>query len=308
MIEPERNIINDDMRRTCFFCSELIKDKKTQEHIIANSLLGKLGIKEESVISKNAFQYSRVKVPAHKSCNNTFGSEYENKIIKLLDEPEKLFEELINEEYGISIRYNPDSFSTSLISTWLSKIYYGLFYNDYLKTNDLEYKNIAERIINTDNFRIIQNAYKDGIGFCLPSSLYVFKSKKDFFDLKTFIYPKVIMMKIKQLVFILVVEDGFLTKNYLNTESSLLPDFRNFLLSEERSNDKFPLHLYALAEIMALKMCIPKNPSFIYSNKTIINMSLSTSVKNPHEYYKVNEELIMQTRNQILEDFNVKIK
>lgn len=240
MIEPERNIINDDMRRTCFFCSELIKDKKTQEHIIPNSLLGKLGIKEDSVTSKNVFQYSRVKVPAHESCNNTFGSKYESKIIKLLDEPEKLFEELKNEDYGVSTRYSPDSSSTSLISTWLSKIYYGLFYNDYLKTNDLEYKNIAERII--------------------------------------------------------------------NTESSLLPDFRNFLLSEERSNDKFPLHLYALAEIMALKMCIPKKTSFIYSNETIMNMSLSTSVKNPNEYYKVNEELIEQTRNQILEDFNVKIK
>ncbi|TXN37742.1 HNH endonuclease [Flagellimonas hymeniacidonis] len=306
MTEPKKKTINNNMRRTCFFCSEIIEDKKTQEHIIPDSLLGKLGIKEETVTGKGVFQYSRVKVPAHKDCNSNFGSEYENEILKLLDEPEKLFEEIKKEESGISIIYSPDNSSTSLISTWLSKIYYGLFYNDYLKIDDLEHKETAEKIINTDNFRMIQNAYKDGVGFCLPSSLYVFESDKDFFDLRTFVYPKMIMIKIKKMVFILAIEDGFLTKNYLNEE--LLSDFRKGLLLEEQRNDKFPLHLYALAEIMALRMCIPKTPSFVYSKKEIMNMSLSTGVKNPEEYYKVDEELIAETRNEILESFNVKIK
>ena len=294
------------MRGTCFFCSEIIEDKKTQEHIIPDSLLGKLGIKEETITGKGVFQYSRVKVPAHKDCNSNFGSEYENEILKLLDEPEKLFEEIKKEESKILIIYSPDNSSTSLISTWLSKIYYGLFYNDYLKIDDLEYKETAESIINTDNFRMIQNSYKDGVGFCLPSSLYVFESDKDFFDLRTFVYPKMIMIKIKKLIFILAMEDGFLTKNYLNEE--LLSDFRKGLLLEEQRNDKFPLHLYALAEIMALRMCIPKIPSFVYSKKEIMNMSLSTGVKNPDEYYKVNEELIAETRNEILKSFSVKIK
>lgn len=306
MTEPKKKTINDNMRRTCFFCSEIIQDKKTQEHIIPDSLLGKLGIKEETVTGKGVFQYSRVKVPAHKDCNSNFGSEYENEILKLLDEPEKLFEELKKEESGISIIYGPDNSSTSLISTWLCKIYYGLFYNDYLKIDDLEQKETAEKIINTDNFRMVQNAYKDGVGFCIPSSLYVFESEKDFFDLRTFVYPKMIMIKIKKMVFILAIEDGFLTKNYLNED--LLSDFRKGLLLEEKRNDKFPLHLYALAEIMALRMCIPKTPSFVYSKKEIMNMSLLTGVKNPSEYYRVDDVLIAETRNEILESFNVKIE
>lgn len=306
MTEPKKKTINDNMRRTCFFCSEIIQDKKTQEHIIPDSLLGKLGIKEETVTGKGMFQYSRVKVPAHKDCNSNFGSEYENEILKLLDEPEKLFEELKKEESGISIIYGPDNSSTSLISTWLCKIYYGLFYNDYLKIDDLEQKETAEKIINTDNFRMVQNAYKDGVGFCIPSSLYVFESEKDFFDLRTFVYPKMIMIKIKKMVFILAIEDGFLTKNYLNED--LLSDFRKGLLLEEKRNDKFPLHLYALAEIMALRMCIPKTPSFVYSKKEIMNMSLLTGVKNPSEYYRVDDLLIAETRNEILESFNVKIE
>jgi hypothetical protein len=36
----------DDLRRKCFFCSEEIEGKNSKEHIIPNSLLGKLGIKE----------------------------------------------------------------------------------------------------------------------------------------------------------------------------------------------------------------------------------------------------------------------
>lgn len=82
-------------------------------------------------------------------------------------------------------------------------------------------------------------------------------------------------------------------------------NFRENLLIKERENENFPIHLYALSEIMALRMCIPKSPSFIYSNKQIVNMSLSTSVKNPEEYYKVDEELIAKTRNDILLELNV---
>lgn len=301
-----KNTINDNMRNTCFFCSEPILEKKTQEHIIPDSLLGKLGIKEKTITGKGAFQYSRVKVPAHKTCNSEFGSKYEDRIIKLLDDPEKLMADLKAEESGMSIIYGPNKSVTTLFSTWLSKIYYGLFYNDYLKIDEIEHEEVSQNIINTDNFRMIQNAYKDGVGFCLPSSLYVFQSDKDFFDLKTFVYPQTIMMKIHKLVFILAIEDGFLTKNYLN--DGMLLNFRENLLLEEKKSDNFPIHLYALSEIMALRMCIPKTPSFVYSNNQIMNMSLSTGVVNPEEYYKVDEELITKTRNEILLELNVKIE
>ncbi len=106
------------------------------------------------------------------------------------------------------------------------------------------------------------------------------------------------MMKIHKLVFILVIGDGFLTKNYLNGE--LLSNFRENLILEQNKNDKFSLHLYALSEITALRMCISKTPSFVYSNNEIVNLSLSTGVKNSEEYYKIDEELIAKTRNEIL--------
>lgn len=288
----------EELKNICFFCSKPIEEKKTQEHVIPDSLLGKLGIKQETLNGKGAFLYSRIKVPAHKTCNNEFGSQYENEVIRLLDNPVQLFEDLIEEENSILLRYDANKSVTSILSTWLLKIYYGLFYNDYLKVDDVNYKETCEAIINTHNFKIIQNAYKDGVGFYLPSSLFVFQSNNDKFDLLTFAYPQAIMIKIKKLVFILLVVDGFLTKNYLNGKQ--LDSFRKNLLLEEIDDTKFNLQLRAFIELLALRVSIPKKPSFSYSDKEVINMSLSTSVNNPHEYYRIDNELLNTNRAEIV--------
>ncbi len=92
------NITSENLRNSCFFCSRQIDGRKSKEHIISDSLLGKLGIKEQTVGGVSSFQYSRVKVPAHGACNSGFGSAYENKIIKLLNDTDKLFEKLKSEE------------------------------------------------------------------------------------------------------------------------------------------------------------------------------------------------------------------
>lgn len=291
-----------DKRKICFFCSKEIIGKKSLEHIIPNSLLGKLGIKEEIVdtLGNGNFQYSRVKVPAHVTCNSTFGSEYEQRIMDYLDNPTNLYKEILNEEKGIMLRYGPDESVTLLFSTWLSKIYYGLFYNDYLKIKDSKYNQLAEEIIKSKNFDLIRNAYKNGNGFCLPSSLYVFKTNESNFDLQTLAHPQTIMIKIQKLVFILCIGDGYLVKNYLN--GGILQEVREYLELEERKNKRFPSQLFALAEVVALRMNIPKSPSFIVSENEIINMSLSTMVGNPGEKYKVDNDKVFETKTQILEE------
>lgn len=295
--------ITENMRNTCFFCSKKITDKKTLEHIIPNRLLAKLGIKEKTVTGVGDIQYSRLKVPAHKTCNNEFGSIYENKIIQLLENPDELYETLKSEEVGISVVYGPDDSITMIISTWLSKIYYGLFYNDFLKTDNPERKDIAKHIIDCDNFRMIQKSYEQNNGFCLPSSLFVFKTKNTDFDLRTLIQPQCIMIKIKSIIFILSIGDGSLPKNYLNGE--VLSVFRDFLRNKEIVNERFPISLFALAEIVALRLCIPKSPRFIYSDNQITNMSLSTSVENPNEYYRIDEVELKQQRIEVLSDLGI---
>lgn len=292
-------------KETCFFCSEVIVDKPTKEHIISNTLLGKLGIKEDSLNNKKTLQYSRLKVPAHATCNNTFGSQYEERIINLLDNPDRLFNNLSSRDMGVNIFHEPSSADELIISTWLTKIYYGLFYNDALKETDNEKKELARETVDEYNFKFMQSAYKDGLGFCLPSSLFIFKSNKDFFDLRTYIYPRMIMIKIKKLIFILVIGDGYLTQSYVSNED--LINYNKKILDNENADERYPLHLDALSQVMALRLLIPKSPSFIFTDGKIINTSMNTMVNNPSEFYKVDNTKLEKLKNEILRGLGVEV-
>jgi len=185
-----------DLRRVCFFCNQEIEEKKTLEHIIPNSLLGKLGIKEEAVTGRKKTQYSRIKVPAHSSCNSEFGSEYENRVLNLLEDLDALYETIKQEELGLPMMYGPSLSVSEIITTWLSKIYYGLFYYDLISTQDEEWRDVCSFIISGQNFNYVQTSYKNGHGFQLPSSLYVFKTSNTNTDLITLVDPSSILFKI----------------------------------------------------------------------------------------------------------------
>lgn len=295
----------DKFKNTCFFCSEVINEKKTFEHIIPNGLLGKLGIKEETLTGNRISQYSRIKVPAHATCNNGFGSKYEDKILKLLEDEDALFEALKEGEAGMSMLYGANDDVTSIITTWLSKIYYGLFYDDYIKTQDDDWREICLSIINSSNMDLVRKSYKFGYGFQLPSSLYVFKTDNVKFDITTFVEPSAILMKINSITLILCICDGYLTKNYLN--GKLLENLRKVVSVEDKHDIDFPSHKLAFAEILALRSCIPKSPSFVIGEKQIINMSLSSFAEKPNEAYQVDEKILLSRRKSVLESFNIQM-
>lgn len=294
----------DEQGKRCFFCNELIRSKKSLEHIIPDSLLGKLNIKEERVKGIGDFQYSRVKVPAHKTCNSEFGSRYEDLILKLLEKPDELYEELLK-EMPTSVTFNnyPDGSKSSLISTWLSKIYYGLFYNNYLKVSDHPKTKISGEIINSFNFQLVRQGYKLNLGFNTPSSLYVFKTSTQDFNLITVIHPSSIMIKIGEIVFILLIADGLLCYNYLNKLN--LENLRGWLKENKELNPDFPEELFAFKEVLALRASIRKEPNFVVTNNMIVNMSFSTYVKDPDEYYKINDEELESNRAEIAKQLGI---
>ncbi|WP_027252543.1 hypothetical protein [Photobacterium halotolerans] len=295
----------NDLRRVCFFCNKEIEEKKTLEHIIPNSLLGRLRIKEETITGRKESQYSRIKVPAHSSCNSEFGSEYENKVLELLDDLDALYEAIKSEEPGILMMYGPGQSVSEIITTWLSKIYYGLFYYDLISTQDEEWRDICSFVVSGKNFEYVRTSYKNGHGFQLPSSLYVFKTSNTNTDLVTLVDPSSILLKIGSLTLILCICDGYLTKNYLNGET--LERLRKWVRQEDERDTRFPSHKLALGEIVALRSCIPKTPKFISSENQIINMSLSTMVANPDEYYRIDEQAISDARVEILREFNIEL-
>ncbi|MBN4057734.1 hypothetical protein JYT73_02655 [Pseudoalteromonas haloplanktis] len=294
-----------DLRKICFFCDEVIEGRKTLEHIIPNSLLGRLGIKEQTVTGQKDTQYSRVKVPAHSSCNSDFGSNYESRVLKLLDDPDSLYEAIKSEEAGMPMMYGPDESKTAMITTWMSKIYYGLFYYDLISTQDESWRKICSSVVMGKNFEYVRASYNHGHGFQLPSSLYVFKTNNSNTDLVTLVDPSSILLKIGSLTLVLCICDGFLTKNYLNGE--VLERLRNWVRQEDERDIEFPSHKLALGEIVALRSCIPKAPSFISSDNQIINMSLSTMVANPDEYYRINDQTLSKARVEILREFNIEL-
>lgn len=296
----------EQLRRTCFFCSEEINEKKTLEHIIPNGLLGKLGIKEETITGDRIAQYSRAKVPAHASCNNGFGSKYEERVLELIKDTDTLFQVLKQEEIGIPIMYGAAEDTTAIITTWLSKIYYGLFYDDYIKTKDDSWREICSSIVNSANMDFVRKSYQNGSGFQLPSSLYVFKTNNKQFDLTTIVEPSAILMKINSITLILCICDGYLTKNYLNGDN--LEKLRNTVSCEDKNNIDFPSHKLAFAEILALRSCIPKSPSFIFDDEQVVNMSLSSMAKDPNKAYQIDDGLLNSARKIFLEQFNIRVQ
>jgi hypothetical protein len=295
----------NDLRRVCFFCNKEIEEKKTLEHIIPNSLLGKLGIKEEILTGSKETQYSRIKVPAHSICNSEFGSEYESRVLELLEDLDTLYDVIKSEEEGLPMMFGPGQSVSEIITTWLSKIYYGIFYYDLISTKNEEWRGICSFVVKGQNFEYVRDSYKNGHGFQLPSSLYVFKTTNTNTDFITLVDPSCILFKIGSLTLILCICDGYLTKNYLNRE--MLDRLRKCVRQEDERDIKFPSHLLALGEITALRSCIPKTPKFITSENQIINMSLSTMVANPDEYYRIDEQALSEARVKILRGFGIEL-
>lgn len=295
----------EQVRKSCFFCGEEIEKNKTLEHIIPNALLKKLNIKEEVLGGNLNIQYSRVKVPAHQYCNSTFGSQYEALLLDMLDDPARIYKS-IADDYGIEIQYGPEFNDISIIRTWMTKIYYGLFYNDFLKTKDEQYRQICQKIIGSKNFELTRESYKNQYGFNIPSSLYVFKTKNTEFNLRTIIDPATLMLRINGLILILSIGDGFLCRQYLNGES--LNQLNDYLALHEENIPDFPSPELALAEILALRVNIPKQPFFMFNAKRMINLSLNTMAANPDSLYQVDPEQIAKDRSDILADFGIKLK
>jgi hypothetical protein len=288
-----------------FFCSKTIEGKKSMEYIIPNSLLGKIGIKERTIAGVRETQYSRVKVPAHGECNSEFGSRYEDRVLELLENTDSPYETLKEEEFSMPMMYMPDESPTSIITTWLSKIYYGLFYYDYLTTKDDCWKEACLSIFNHQSFECVRSSYANGYGFQLPPSLYVFKIKNTEADLVTMIDPSSILFKVNSITFILCVCDGYLTKNYLN--ENILEKLRKYVALQDEVDIDFPSHKFAFGEILALRSCIFKVPKFVFNENKIINMSLATLVESPDEHCRIDPDLLKSAREEILLSFKIDI-
>jgi len=291
--------IKAEYKNICFFCKGEIKSKAdySLEHIIPNQLLRNSKIQNSTLHGSHSSTYSRVKVPAHRTCNNEFGSRYEMRVLEILEDIDTLYKDIIEDTEVREFISGGDDSSVGIISVWLCKIYFGLFYNDFIQERDLKDDSYHREVINDTHFDMIRRSYRDGHAFMLPSSLYAFKVENECFDLKTVALADVIMLKYKTIILVLCVGDGHLTKNYLQGES--LEELIRFVSKLEAEHAFLPQN-FICAEISALRMCIRQKPSFVISENQIVNMSMMTLADYSSDYYQVNGDEVASLRSELL--------
>lgn len=254
-------------RPNCFFCNQKIEKKTTKEHIIPDFLLNEMGIKENKIGGHNPKIYSRIKVQAHKECNDTFGSRYESHIKELLKNKFALSSKINSSEIQRGHITSPREDPSSIIKTWLTKIYYGFYYYDSVHGPNEEYKHTCKQIITAHNFKMMQAAYKINKGFQLPSSLFSFYVKNSDFDFKTFIHPQVIMLKIQRLLLIQCIGDMNFTRAAIGS-NNLNGLQKHIELEEEKG--MYLSYLQPVIEICSIAASLNNAaPVFLAKNKII---------------------------------------
>lgn len=240
--------------------------------------------------------YSRLKVDAHSKCNNEFGSRYEDKVIKILDNLEQYRDDLESMHLGSDILLSPCEGISSLISSWFMKIYYGtIWFQAHLKnSNDIQFKEFQQSLLEDHSFKLMQSAYRMGKGFNLPSSIYYFKLPS--IDIMPFEQgymhdPPTYWMKIHENFFMMSIGDGQLCYNYLDSH---IVDQIKINISNNGQNPL--IFLDPLSTLISVRKNLPKSPSFVISDNSIMNMSMMTmSAKK----FEIDENAVNRGRKEI---------
>jgi len=268
-----------DRTKVCFLCGLNIDGKSHDEHIFPDSFLNQHSLKNEKVTLSDgeSITYSRIKVDAHQRCNNEFGSRYESRILNLLSSVTTHSDVLEKMHLSAEIMHIPSSEPVKLLTTWFCKIFYGMNWFDSHRKNHKypEYQNLLRSNQLSDaNLKLLQKAYQLGKGFNLPSSIYYLKLDSPVqlpFDQGFMQHPPIIWMKTQEHFFMIAIADGQLAYNYIDED--LIGQMKEQFIR----GGKHPLFfLIPLSHLIAVARNLPKSPSFVIGQDSIINMSLTT--------------------------------
>ena len=160
-------------------------------------------------------------------------------------------------KYPKAIIYPSDEINY-LLSSWFTKIYYGLKWFD---KDDLE---------DDVNFQLMRKSYKMSKGFNLPSSLYCFRFNAQIpFDFRR--VDNIFSIKIREHFFMISIGDGQLSYDYMN---DTFVEEMKFQFYRFRSDPRF--FLVPLSHLIAVRNNLPKSPSFVIGEKSIMNASIMT--------------------------------
>lgn len=273
------------MNKICFLCGEEIIGKSTREHIIGDSFLKKLNLKNKKYTfnrARSQREYSRLKLPAHgKPCNNELGSRFEEYIISLLETFDDNFDLLRN-------LHNPKGDATLLavkeaLTQWLAKIYVGLVYweSEFGGHKDKSYQNQLSSQLNLSLLSQLQTCFRNEWTFNVPSSLYYFRtppmdSGRMDFDFATGLPLGLIYLKFHNHLLVACIADGYLTEEWFTNHQ---------YLEAQRVLDIHPKdclsYLHPMAHIWSVRENLPVAPKLTYTEEGIVDSSREGFLDKP---------------------------
>ena len=277
------------MDKKCFLCGNLIEGASTDEHIFGKAFLRKYDLENEEVRltnmsgSHNTIPYGKLKVSAHRECNNNFGSQFEGRILNILNNMDSYKEDFIapppldditdRDELNKRLLHRPSENAKDLLTTWMCKLYYGqiLISKRVRNQGNSDTSPPVNYLEGNVNFELIQKSYQIGKGFHLPSSVYYLETNDRLpFDQGFMENCEVFWIKLKKHMLIIAIGDAEHVRRY---------EPENFKELVDRWKKNFPDDFFTrvIAAIIATRKNVPQSQNFIIQPEGIFNLSSGLS-------------------------------
>lgn len=295
------------MERHCFLCGLPIEGKTTREHIFADSFLAEFNLKRERLRfgAPKPIEYSRIRVPAHKHCNNELGSKFENyvmQIIRTMDNNLDVMGELHLAHNSVVAGRIKEA-----ICQWLTKLHLGLiFWEVGLKHHpNPEYQVSLKDYLETPIVTCLQRCFREWHYFNCPSSLYHFfvpptKTPTPTFDFASSHEISGTFIKFGAHVLVTTIGDGKLVEEWFGE--------RQYRIVQQRildNSEKNPFaYLDAVANIWAVREYLPVQPQLEFTPDRIVDRSREGFEQKP----SIDSEGVNNRANELFDELAQRFK
>ncbi|WP_116812892.1 hypothetical protein [Steroidobacter cummioxidans] len=261
--------------QACFFCGQPIIGNRSREHIFGDKFLQYLDLKQTNLASSlaNPTTYSRIKVPAHATCNNEVGSEFENQMLGLIKSMDQNLE-LLSKLHMPSAEPLNTALREAFVH-WVAKLYYGLLYWEAGLRNHQkpEYQQWLQGLLASEEFAYLRKCFMQRLAFRIPSSVFHFHLPEPQhslrFDFGNGLPLGLIYVRFRQHLIVASVGDACLVQQWFTAAHVASAQAA---LSENSSEEPLA-YLHAVAHIWAVREWLPIAPRLEYGESAIRDRS-----------------------------------
>jgi hypothetical protein len=291
----------------CFFCGGEISGKPSREHIFGDSFLGYLNLKEGRLTSlqPHPTSYSKLRVAAHKTCNNQQGSWFESYVLSII----KTMGDNLDHLAGVHTSTG-DSINEALrqaFTQWLAKLHFGLIYWEagLKKHVDPAHQGWLHEILDSPQFAYLRRCFTDDLGFRLPSSLFHFSvpdppAPTFRFDFGNGLPHGLVYIRFRNHLLICALGDGNLVREWFTDEHVNQCQAQ---IIEQSGSDPIA-YLHAVAHIWAVRELLPVQPLIEFQGSSIVDLSRQGLAMRP----SIDDEAVNKRAREVFDEHAAKWK